>query len=247
MGKSGPDRNSLRLFRPCTEAEWFTCPQVDALCKMLRHRDYGVRVRFSDRKWRLFGVACVRRVSHTFNDDRTRGLVEVAERLAEGMLTEEEVKQHWGHARTPPNNDTESPEDCPPGEEAARCAFQALVAIPFGATDASRAADSARWARRAARQPEREQQAQVALLRDIFGNPYRPARTPDPALRAWDGGVVVKLAQAIYDEAAFDRLPILADALEEAGCADVELVHHCREAGLHARGCWAVDLLLCKM
>ncbi len=246
LAKSGPDRNSLRLFKPGTEAEWFACRHVDSLCKMLRHRDYGVAVRFSDRKWRLFGVACVRRVSHVFKDERTCGLVEVVERLADGLLAEEEVKQHWGNARNPPNKDTEFPENCPPDEEVARCAFQALVAIPFGAADASRTADSARWARRAARHPEQEEQAQVALLRDIFGNPYRPAGTPDPVLKAWNDGVVVKLAQAIYEEGAFDRLPILADALEEAGYADVELVDHCRKGGLHARGCWAVDLLLGK-
>jgi hypothetical protein len=63
---------------------------------------------------------------------------------------------------------------------------------------------------------------------------------------AWNDGVVMQLAQAIYEESAFNRLPILADALEEAGCVDMELVSHCRATGLHARGCWAVDLLLGK-
>src|SRR5262249_32818486 len=65
LTKNGPDLNSLRLFKPSTEAEWFTCRHVYSLCKMLRHRDYGVKVRFSNRKWRLFGMACVRRVRHT--------------------------------------------------------------------------------------------------------------------------------------------------------------------------------------
>src|SRR5207245_2887648 len=98
------------------------------------------------------------------------GLVEVVERLADGLLTEQDVKQRWGQARNPPNKDTECPGDCPPDEEVARRAFQALAAIPFGSADASHAAHSARWARGAAQQPEREEQAQVALLRDIFGN-----------------------------------------------------------------------------
>jgi hypothetical protein len=246
LAKRGPTQDSLRLFRPCNEAEWLSCRDVDSLCKMLRHRDYGVTTRFSDRKWRLFGVACVRRVSHAFKDERTRGLVEVVERLAGGLLTEEEVKHHWGHARNPPNKDTEFPEDCPPDEEVARCAFQALVAIPFGSADASRASGSARWARGAAHQPELEEQAQVALLRDIFGNPYHPVPIPDPALLASSDGVVVKLAQAIYDEGAFDRLPILGDAMEEAGSTNAEMLAHCREPGPHARGCWVVDLLLGK-
>jgi hypothetical protein len=62
----------------------------------------------------------------------------------------------------------------------------------------------------------------------------------------WNDGIVIKLAQAIYEERAFDRLPILADALEEAGCSDTEILAHCRGPGPHVRGCWVVDLLLGK-
>jgi hypothetical protein len=54
------------------------------------------------------------------------------------------------------------------------------------------------------------------------------------------------LAQAIDDERAFDRLPILADALEDAGCTDADLLNHCRGPGLHVMGCWVVDMLLGK-
>ena len=68
----------------------------------------------------------------------------------------------------------------------------------------------------------------------------------DPDWLAWDSGMVVKVAQAIYDERAFDRLPILADALEEAGCHDADILQHCRQPGEHVRGCWVVDLLLSK-
>jgi len=80
------------------------------------------------------------------------------------------------------------------------------------------------------------------LLRDIFGNPFRPV-TVDPA---WQTATVVALAEAIYADRAFDRLPILADALEEAGCLNGDLLNHCRQPGEHVRGCWAVDLLLSK-
>jgi hypothetical protein len=62
----------------------------------------------------------------------------------------------------------------------------------------------------------------------------------------WNDGTIAKLAEAIYEEWAFDRLPILADALEEAGCTSEELLTHCRAGGEHVRGCWAVDLLLGK-
>lgn len=62
----------------------------------------------------------------------------------------------------------------------------------------------------------------------------------------WNDGLVRRLAQAIYDESAFDRLPILADALEEAGCTNADMLNHCRQSGEHIRGCWVVDLLLGK-
>ena len=87
--------------------------------------------------------------------------------------------------------------------------------------------------------------AQTALVRDLFGNPFRPV-TVDPSWLAWNERTVVKLAQGIYDERAFDRLPVLADALEEAGCDDPDILGHCRQPGEHVRGCWVVDLLLGK-
>jgi hypothetical protein len=82
----------------------------------------------------------------------------------------------------------------------------------------------------------------AALLRDILGNPFRPSAL-DPAWLAWNGGTVAKLAAAIYDERRFADLPILADALEDAGCADAGILAHCRGGGEHVRGCWAVDRL----
>jgi hypothetical protein len=63
---------------------------------------------------------------------------------------------------------------------------------------------------------------------------------------SWNGGAVPKLSQAIYDDRAFDRLPILADALEDAGCINADILNHCRGPGPHAHGCWVLDLLLGK-
>jgi hypothetical protein len=91
-----------------------------------------------------------------------------------------------------------------------------------------------------------ERATQAALLLDVFGSPFHRLPAPDPAWLTWNGGTVTKVAQAIYDERAFDRLPVLADALEDAGCTDPELLGHLRSPGPHARGCWAVDLLLGK-
>ena len=78
-----------------------------------------------------------------------------------------------------------------------------------------------------------------SLVRDIFGNPFRPV-TIDPR---WLTSTVVDLASAIYEERAFDRMPILADALMDAGCDNEEIIAHCRSEGPHVRGCWVVDLL----
>jgi hypothetical protein len=83
---------------------------------------------------------------------------------------------------------------------------------------------------------------QVRFLQDIFGNHFRPA-TISPA---WQNTNTVALAQAIYDERAFDRMPILRDALEDAGCDNADILNHCRQPAEHVRGCWVVDLLLGK-
>jgi len=80
------------------------------------------------------------------------------------------------------------------------------------------------------------------LLRDIFGNPFRPIKLN----RRWLTSTAIDLARTIYEVRAFDRLPILADALMDAGCADETILKHCRSKAPHVRGCWVVDLILGK-
>lgn len=87
-----------------------------------------------------------------------------------------------------------------------------------------------------------ERRAQAHLLRDIIGNPFRRLTVDQAGLTPG----VVSLAQGAYLERAFDRMPILGDALEEAGCVDVAILAHCREPIEHVRGCWVVDILLGK-
>ena len=87
-----------------------------------------------------------------------------------------------------------------------------------------------------------ELRQQAHLLRCIFGNPIHPVFL-DPV---WLTPNVLMLAQAIYDERAFDRMPFLGDALEEAGCADEAILSHCRRPGGHLLGCWLVDAILGK-
>jgi hypothetical protein len=87
---------------------------------------------------------------------------------------------------------------------------------------------------------------QAALVRDIMGNPFQRTAGLDPSWLLLDRGVVHDLAAGIYETRAFDHLPVLADALEEAGCADDALLAHCRGPAEHARGCWALDLILAR-
>jgi hypothetical protein len=86
-----------------------------------------------------------------------------------------------------------------------------------------------------------EEAAQAGLLREIIGNPFQPS----PLDPAWFTSDVVALARGIYADRAFDRMPILADALQDAGCADEDVLTHCRDTNrVHVRGCWLIDLVL---
>src|SRR5262249_40412108 len=89
-----------------------------------------------------------------------------------------------------------------------------------------------------------EEEHHCSLFRDIFGNPFRPLPSLDRLQSARNGRIITDLAKAIYEERTFDRLPILADALEAAGCVDGEILSHCRQPGPHVRGCWVLDFLL---
>jgi hypothetical protein len=89
----------------------------------------------------------------------------------------------------------------------------------------------------------------AAIVRDLF-NPFHPVAV-DPAWLTWHGGTVVELARLAYDERELPRgtlnkvrLAVLADALEEAGCADEHVLDHLRGPAEHVRGCWVVDLIL---
>ena len=82
--------------------------------------------------------------------------------------------------------------------------------------------------------------ALARVFHDVFGNPFRPVEFD----ARWRSADAVGLARGIYDGGAFDRLPLLADALMDAGCADDQVIGHCRGDGPHVRGCWVVDLVL---
>jgi hypothetical protein len=87
-----------------------------------------------------------------------------------------------------------------------------------------------------------ERRSQADLVRDIFGNPFRPVSFSP----AWRTGTAISLARPMYESREFGAMPILADALQDAGCDSEDVLNHCRGPGPHVRGCWVVDLGLGK-
>jgi hypothetical protein len=202
----------------------------------------------TERKLRLFACACCRLAWPRMQDERCRQAVETAERYADGLagprqlaavrlsavrVAREQGEESWA-AYWAANNRIEGTIEnvlLVLSEGTERAAAQAAQEA---GTDQMTA-----WNNAGADGAYR----QTRLLRDLFGNPFRPVAV-DPSWLRWQGGLLPVMAQAIYDERRFDDLPILADALEEAGCGERALLAHCREGGEHARGCWVVDALL---
>lgn len=94
-----------------------------------------------------------------------------------------------------------------------------------------------------ARVAEIERRAQCALLREVMGNPFRRIEM-NPSWLTWNAGTVVRFARGIARGRSFDQVPVLGDALEDAGCDDPDILAHCRQPAPHVRGCWLVDLIL---
>jgi len=222
-----------------TEAEWLECTEVARMLEFLRDKARA-------RKLRLFACACCRRIWHLLKDERSRKAVEVAERFAEGTATEQELNEAeddandvWGEFVYADENVTDAETDASDAACGAACYAEAAISSAGAASEYAAGALSYEGKLAA------EQDAQARVLRDLFGNPFRPV-TVNPAWLRWNEGILRRLAESIYHERAFDRLPVLADALEDAGCDDADILSHCRGPGPHVRGCWALDLLLGK-
>jgi hypothetical protein len=203
-----------------------------------------LRGRASDRKLRLFAVGCCHRTLTGTTPARSLLAVQVAERFADGLAGRQELLR----ARSLPFHAAEqfsfrrSEELREKGEawlprnlsdEEVRLYFVAETAHPYTPVRIGLLRHRLRWDYQLMR-------VAPAMLRDVVGNPFRPA-TFGPC---WRTPNVVVLARRIYDEGTFDRMPELADALEGAGCDDADTLGHCRGAGPHARGCWVIDALL---
>jgi hypothetical protein len=189
------------------EQEWLVSTDPPAMLATVRSQASG-------RKLRLFAVACARLQWGAFLKERSRGLLDLAERQADGQASRSELDEaaRWGH-----------------------CEGLIWALRP----DAAEAASSwASW-------PDLTEQARADLWRELFGNPFRHLAI-EPSWLRWNAGTVPKLAQAIYQDRRYADLPILADALEETGCANEVVLGHCRQPGKHVRGCWLIDALLGK-
>ncbi len=223
-----------------TEDEWRTCTSPEAILNFLTDKA-------SPRKLRLYAIGCCRRIWQYLNDDRCRYAVEVAQRFVDGRATEADlfaagqgvasVARVWGEPGSPAAHATASRGGA--AWAATRmlawyCAWDAAWDARMVGRDYAPGTD---W--------ETERAWQATLLLDLFGNPFQPARI-DPSWLLQADGAVHKLARVIYDEDRFGDLPILADALEEAGCTSIEMLAHCRARRAHYRGCWVVDLVLGK-
>jgi hypothetical protein len=232
------------------EAGWLACENPGPMLVWLGRAA-------SARKLRLFACACCRRVGHLLNDRGAHAALATAERFADGLVGDGErsAARRAAQQASQTRAVTNQPPTFPRWERrVASAIYYATAADAWeGAYKARQlAAEALFWRAGGFDTPDwqavepAERRAQTELLRDLFGPlPFR-AVAIDPAWLAWGGGTVVKLAAAAYDERAFDRLPILADALEEAGCADEAVLAHLRGPGPHVRGCWALDLLLGK-
>jgi hypothetical protein len=226
-----------------TEKDWLTKTNPMPMVRFLRRKT-------SDRKLRLIAVACCRRSCSYLPDKWSRNTVGVAEREAEGFDTQDALRLAELEARAAISSFAR------PSEQVAFAG--AIGATMPKATDAARVACN--WAGQLCLVLAYEQQARdpqprtiskkkilaewgeeaVALLRCIIGNPFKPVAA-DPS---WLTPIVVNLAQSIYNDRAFDRMGILGDALEDAGCSNADMLNHCRQPGGHVRGCRALDLVL---
>lgn len=200
----------------------------------------------TERKWRLFACACCRQIWQLLTDSRYRNAVECSEKYADGFANSLQLSQARNEAFLAEDNrdhlrnyELAAPRRAAePFEEISGGSYQASllnydVCFSLG---------------------EKADRMHSTLVKDIFGHQFWRYRIAiEQAWRSWNDGIVVKLAQSIYDERQLPsghldqaRLAILADALEDAGCTTQDILSHCRGPGPHVRGCWVIDLLLGK-
>jgi hypothetical protein len=242
--------NGSGRAKTVAEAEWLSGQYVSQAMVSYLRCTRVTRTKAGKRKLRLFACACCRLTWGLLTDPLLRQAVEVAERFAEARTGKDELERANQNARGVGLGGTTP--DVPDHQESTAAWMAGHVAEP-------RAFDAAFYMTAyplpGGRCGDWDKKMDViirGLLRCIFGNPFRPASL-NPAVLAWNDATVVRLAQAPYNERKMPegtldngRMAVLADALEEAGCTDAEILGHLRGPGPHVRGCWVIDLLLGK-
>jgi hypothetical protein len=218
---------------PLDDKQWPDCSDSQRMLSWVRHN-----VRVTERRLRLFAAGCCGQFGLLRWAADQAAAVERFEQYAEGVLQKDILSRELGNVDLWASD----------AWEAATVAARKVVETggpPFvrcSTADRTRWSDDELWAAYFARE-----RMLCNLLRDIFGNPFRPAKLAEGVL-SWNDHCVVKLANAIYQDRAIapDRMSVLSDALEEAGVTDSDILSHCRGPGPHARGCFVVDLILEK-
>jgi hypothetical protein len=213
------------------------------------------------RRMRLLVVAFCERVAHLLPDDSCRAWLDVARRYADGQArckdlapvhhaAERRYDQNCGRWKTPRQRATTwalravcwatHPTQRDFAQYAANDAAEATS--DFANADAP---DPTGYLEAELVEHPAECAAQLAIIRDVLGWPVIPTGSVACWL-AWEGGLVLRLARTIYQERDFEALPVLRDALADAGCTDAAILEHARQPGEHVRGCWLLDLVLGK-
>jgi hypothetical protein len=216
-----------------TETEWIACDEPQRMLVVLRGR-------MTDRKSRLFACACCRRIWNQLSDPALSTAVEVSERFADQDVG---LPQLQAAARKAHRVEEVRRRAARNGTESELCGYSAAAAASAVALKGIELVlGAARSAWNVMLVTGLEHRVQADLVRDIFGNPFRPvAFAPE-----WRTDTAVTLARQMYEAREFSAMPILADALQDAGCEDASILEHCRGPGPHVRGCWVVDLVLGK-
>ena len=203
-----------------TEKEWLRENDPTAMVASLR----GI---VSDRKLRLFACSCERAQNENKGDRADasqRDWIKATEMFIEGVISPAE----WERVRNGRHSTLHA------NSHAEHASRGACVDAGRHNLHLGHEFDEANRAREAARQ--------ITVLRDVFGNPFQPVAF-DPSLRT---STAVAIAKGMYDSRDFAAMPLLADALQDAGCADDRILEHCRGREPHVKGCWVVDLVLGK-
>jgi hypothetical protein len=227
-----------------TEAEWLAATDPAPMLEFLKGT-------VSDRKLRLLTVGTCQQIWHIV-PKRCRIACGALELYADGLISTGKYQEAWSEAdvesrmcaQDPPNATTYAAESVmissPPTTSSVEYALS-TVALAFGC-DVAESVIEQDYDSVAESNRLRAASENARLVRCVFANPFRPVAV-DPC---WLTSDVVALATSIYEEKAFDRVPILADALQDAGCDKEEVLNHCRNENVHVRGCWVVDLLFGK-